>query len=130
MQVSGMFTGSTEPAVPVVFPGFRSLDHKTVLRIVEFLLVLGTLFLSDILTTQIILRIGGTELNPFMTGIVANPIQHLVLKTAILLIIFPVSLIAEQKVKGSGDFFYCILILLYTTVVLNNLLFILPRIAM
>ena len=125
-----MFAGKTGHAAPFAFPGFHTLDKETVRRIVELLLVLGTLFLLDILTTQIILRMGGVELNPFMTGIVANPALHLVIKAAILLIIFPVSLIAEQRVKGSGAFFYCVLILLYIAVVLNNLLFIIPRIAM
>ena len=125
-----MFAGKTGHAAPFAFPGYRPLDHETVRRIVELLLVLGTLFLLDIITTQIILRMGGIELNPFMAGIVTHPALHLVIKAAILLIIFPVSLIAEQRVKGSGAFFYCVLILLYITVILNNLLFIVPRIAM
>jgi Domain of unknown function (DUF5658) len=130
VQVSGMFSGRAGLIIPGIFPEYRSLDPETARRIIELLLVLGSLFLLDIMTTQIILRMGGTELNPFMVGIVTNPVLHLVVKSAILLLIFPVSLIAEQRVKGSGAFFYCVLIVLYLVVVLNNLLFILPRISL
>lgn len=125
-----MFAGRTGYISPGIFPEYRPLDHKTVRRIAGLLLVLGTLFLLDIATTQIILRMGGMELNPFMAGIVANPVLHITIKAAILLLVFSVSLIAEQRVKGSGAFFYCVLILLYIAVVLNNLSFIVPRIAM
>jgi hypothetical protein len=109
---------------------YRPIDHETVRRSLELLLILGTLFLLDIVTTQVILRMGGIELNPFMTGIVANPFLHIGIKAVILLIIFPVSLIAEQRVKGSGVFFYCILIFLYIVVDINNLSVILPQILM
>jgi len=104
------------------------LEDGTFRRIVELLLILGTLFLLDIVTTQIILRMGGVELNPLMAGIVANPVLHLGIKAAILLLIFPVSLIAEQRVKGSSAVFYCVLITLYIFVVVNNAFVILPRI--
>jgi hypothetical protein len=124
-----MFAGRAGHAIPGIFPEYRSLDHETLRRIIELLLILGILFLLDIITTQIILRMGGVELNPFMAGIVAYPALHLVIKAVILLIIFPVSLIAEQRVKGSGALMYCVLILLYLAVILNNLLFIVPRIA-
>lgn len=129
VQVSDMFAGRAGHAIPGIFPEYRSLDHETLRRIIELLLILGILFLLDIITTQIILRMGGVELNPFMAGIVAYPALHLVIKAVILLIIFPVSLIAEQRVKGSGALMYCVLILLYLAVILNNLLFIVPRIA-
>ena len=125
-----MVTGRTGQNVPCAFPGYRLIDHETIRRSVELLLILSTLFLLDVVTTQIILRMGGVELNPLMAGIVANPVLHLGIKAAILLVIIPVSLIAEQRVRGSGAIFYCILILLYIVVVFNNLSFILPRIAM
>jgi len=118
------------PGLPVryAFPEYRPSDHKTSRRIITLLFILGTLFLLDIMTTQIILHLGGIELNPFMAGIVTHPALHLIIKTAILLVIFPVSLIAEQRVKGAGVFFYGVLITLYIVVLINNLAVILPRI--
>jgi hypothetical protein len=102
------------------FLEYRPLDDGTSRQIVELLLILGTLFLLDIVTTEIILWMGGVELNPLMAGIVANPALHLGIKAAILFLIFLVSLIAEQRVKGSGACFYCILITLYVFVFVNN----------
>ena len=124
-----MFAGSTGHSLPGTVPVNHPLDHETVRRSVELLAILGTLFLLDISTTQIILRLGGVELNPLMAGIVANPVLHLGIKAAILLVIFTVSLIAEQRVKGSGAVFYCVLITLYIFVVINNLFVILPQIS-
>ena len=125
-----MVTGRTGQNVPCAFPAYRLIDHEMIRRSVELLLILSTLFLLDVVTTQIILRMGGVELNPLMAGIVANPVLHLSIKAATLLVIIPVSLIAEQRVRGSGAIFYCILILLYIVVVFDNVSFILPRIAM
>ena len=122
-----MFEGSPVPAIRTTIRTYGPLSHETERRIVILLLILGALFLLDILTTQIILRTGGIELNPLMTGIVANPALHLVIKATILILIFPVSLIAEQRVKGSGTIFYCALITLYSFVIINNMLIILPR---
>jgi hypothetical protein len=110
-----------------MFREYPPLDEQTILLMVELLLILGALFLLDITTTQVILRMGGAELNPLMAGVVANPALHLVVKAATLLL-FPVSLIAEQRVKGSGLPFYSALILLYSAVVLHNLLFFVPQI--
>ena len=123
-----MFAGRPGHTVIGIFPVNHPLDPDTVRRSVELLAILGTLFLLDISTTQIILRMGGVELNPLMAGIVANPVLHLGIKAAILLVIFTVSLIAEQRVKGSSAVFYCVLITLYIFVVLNNLFVILPQI--
>jgi hypothetical protein len=123
-----MFAGM--PGYPVRVPGIPPLDVQTTRRIAGLLLILGTLFLLDIVTTRIILRMGGIELNPFMAEIVANPILHLVIKAAIFFLIFFVSIIAEQRVKGSSMFFYGVLILMYIAVVLNNLVFIFPRFAL
>jgi hypothetical protein len=97
---------------------------------VELLLILSILFLLDVVTTQIVLIRGGVELNPLMARIVAHPALHLGIKTAILLIIFPVSLIAERRVRGSAIFLYFVLIVLYIAVDINNLSVILPQIAM
>src|SRR5208337_4925872 len=122
--------GRTGYNVQCTFPGYRPIDHETLGRIVKLLLILGTLFLLDVVTTQIILWMGGAELNPFMTGIVASPALHLGVRTLLLFIIFPVSLIAERRVRGSAVFFYCVLILLYIIVDVNNLIVILPQVTL
>jgi hypothetical protein len=121
-----MSSGTSSENVQRAFPDFPPLDDETCRRIVNLLLILGMLFLLDIITTQVILRMGGVELNLFMGGIVANPALHLCIKAAIILVIFPVSLIAEQRVKGSGAVVYCIRIPLYILVFVNNMFVILP----
>jgi|GEM_PF-875723 len=123
-----MSAGKNRAYLPCALMECPPLDDETFRRIVHLLLILGMLFLLDIVTTQVILRMGGVELNPLMAGIVANPLLHLGVKSAIILVIFPVSLIAEQQVKGSSSFVYCILIPLYIFIVVNNLFVILPQI--
>ena len=123
-----MFAG--KPEISYTFPAFYPADAETLHRNVEFLIVLGVLFLLDIITTQVILQMGGLELNPMMAGIVANPALHLGIKALSLLAIFVITLAAEQRVRGSGTVFYGILILLYLIVVLNNLIVILPQISL
>jgi Domain of unknown function (DUF5658) len=125
-----MSAGEPGPQVGSVSTIYRPLDSETVRRSVELLLILSTLFLLDVVTTQIVLRMGGVELNPLMEGIVAHPALHLGIKILLLLVIFPVSLIAEQRLRGSAAFFYCVLILLYIVVDMNNLFVILPQVAM
>ncbi|ABS56872.1 hypothetical protein Mboo_2358 [Methanoregula boonei 6A8] len=91
-------------------------------------LVLADLFLLDILTTQLILHMGGMELNPVMTGIVTTPALHILLKIGIVLCIIPVALNAEARIKGSGMALYAALIVMYTIVVLNNTSVLIPHI--
>jgi hypothetical protein len=107
---------------------YLTADDATSRRITMFLLILGTLFLLDIVTTEVILWMGGIELNPLMTGIVANPALHTVVKMTILLVVFIVSLVAERQVRGSGAMVCCVIITLYIFVVVNNLFVILPGI--
>jgi hypothetical protein len=97
-------------------------------RIIELVLILGSLFLLDIVTTEIILLMGGVELNLFMVAVVASPLVHLALKAAILAVIIIVALVAERQVRGSGVFFYCMLITMYIFVVVNNVFVILPQV--
>ena len=106
---------------------YRPVDDATNRRITEFALILAALFLLDILTTQVILWLGGIELNPSMAGVVASPAIHIVLKSATLLLIIVVSLIAEKEVRGSSILFYCVLITFYIFVVVNNVFAILPQ---
>lgn len=106
---------------------YRSVDNTTNRRIKEFSLILAALFLLDILTTQVILWLGGIELNPLMAGVVTSPAIHIAIKSAILLLIIVVSLIAEKEVRGSSVIFYCVLITLYIFVFVNNVFVMLPQ---
>ena len=105
---------------------YLQVDDVTDRRIVEFSILVSLLFFMDILTTQIILRMGGMELNPVMGVIVSNPWIHIALKSAILFLIIGVSLIAEKKVRGSSMVLYCSIVSLYLFVVVNNVFVILP----
>jgi hypothetical protein len=124
-----MPAGEPRPQVRYASMIYCQPDPVTLLRIMELLLILSILFLLDVMTTQIILIMGGVELNPLMAGIVAHPALHLGIKMLLLILILPISLMAEKRVKGSAAFFYCILILLYSVVDMNNLFVILPQIA-
>ncbi|MCK9630623.1 MAG: DUF5658 family protein [Methanoregula sp.] len=112
----------------LAFPGQYKIDTVRVRQIVIFTLILGSLFLLDIGTTQIILRMGGVELNPLMTGIVTNPALHLAIKSVVLLAAALVAALAERHVQGSSAYLYSILIPVYIIVSVNNLFVILPMI--
>ena len=122
-----MPTAKTVQGSGFALPGPEYLDTVRAWRIVVFTLILGSLFLLDVGTTQIILWMGGVELNPFMTGIVTNPVLHLAIKLMILLGAAFVALLAERYVRGSSVYLYGILIPLYLFIGVNNLFVILPR---
>jgi hypothetical protein len=122
-----MPTAKTVQGSGFAFPGPFPLDTVRSRQIVEFTLILGSLFLLDIGTTQIILWMGGVELNPLMTGIVTIPTLHLALKSAILLAAALVAVLGERYVRGSSVYLYCILIPLYIFIVVNNFFVILPQ---
>ena len=106
------------------------LDTPQVRSLAGLTLILGSLFLLDIGTTHFILWMGGMELNPLMVGIVTKPALHLALKSAILVAVALVALLAERYVQGSSRYLYCILIPLYILIVVNNFLVILPRLSL
>lgn len=101
--------------------GHRPWDRRTVGRLRKFLLVLCTLFLLNVVTTELILRRGGIERNPLLTGITSNPYLHLLIKAAIILLVYPVSVIAERRVNGSGTLLYYLLCGLYFFIVVHNI---------
>jgi hypothetical protein len=123
-----MPAGIPAPGLCYPFPVNQALEKDATRRFLEFVLILASLFLLDIVTTEIILLMGGVELNPFMITVVAHPLVHLALKAAILAAIVIVALVAERQVRGSGVFFYCMLITMYIFVVVNNVFVILPQI--
>ena len=124
MAAQGHKTGSHHG-----FLDYHPADATINQRITEFSLILATLFLLDILTTHLILWLGGIELNPAMSGIVMSPLVHLAIKAGTLLLIIIVSLVAEKKVKGSAIAFYCVIITFYVFVIVNNTFVLIPRIA-
>lgn len=117
-----------DPSVVVKFAGYREGDLPFDRRLNGFPFLLGMLFLLDITMTEIILRLGGLELNPAMAGIVANPLLHLAVKAGTLLLIIIVALIAETRVRGLAIGFYCVIIALYLFVTVNNAIVLIPRI--
>jgi hypothetical protein len=110
------------------FPKSGGTERAVSGWLILFSFVLAILFMIDILSTQIILSMGGVELNPVMAGIVATPLLHLLLKCGILLMVIPVALTAEARVKGSGVALYVALIVIYTAVIINNAAVLLPHI--
>ena len=116
------------PGILLGYIDYRPVDDATTRQITEFSLILAALFLLDILTTHLILWLGGIELNPAMAGIVASPLVHLAIKAGTMLLIILVSLVAETRVRGSGITFYCILITFYLFVIVNNTFVLIPHI--
>jgi hypothetical protein len=111
----------------VFFPRSVGPGTRVFAWIILLSLVLADLFLLDIMTTQLILNMGGIELNPLMTGVVTLPVMHLLLKIGIVLCVIPIALNAEARIKGSGIALYAALIVMYTAVVLNNASVLLPH---
>ena len=110
------------------FPKSGGTERAVSGRFFLFAFVLAVLFMIDILSTQIILGMGGVELNPVMAGIVNAPLLHVILKCGILMLVIPVALIAEARVRGSGMALYAALIAMYTVVIINNAAVLLPHI--
>jgi hypothetical protein len=115
------------PGSPGGYLNYHLADITIDRRITDFSLILAALFLLDIITTQLILRLGGIELNPAMAGVVMSPLVHIAIKAGTLLLIIVVALIAEKKVKGSSIAFYCVIITLYLFVIVNNTFVLIPH---
>jgi len=123
-----MAAGGTARAGNWAFPQSGGTESAVSGWLILFSFVLAVLFMIDILSTQIILGMGGVELNPVMAGIVNTPLLHVLLKCGILMLVIPVALIAEARVRGSGIALYAALIAMYTVVIINNAAVILPHI--
>ena len=116
------------PGTLLGYLDYRPVDDATNRQFTVFSLTLAALFLLDVITTQLILWLGGMELNPAMAGVVTSPLVHIAIKAGTLLLIIVVALIAESKVKGSAIAFYCVLITLYIFVIVNNTFVLIPHI--
>jgi len=97
------------------------LDPATECWIVVSVSILSALFFLDVLTTEIILSGGGAEYNPFMTGIVQNPLVHALIKLLLLVLVVLVSRYCETAVNGSSLRIYIVIIGWYLFCVCNNL---------
>jgi hypothetical protein len=123
-----MAAEGTARAGELTFPKSGVTDRAVSGWLILFSFVLALLFMLDILSTQLILGMGGVELNPVMAGIVNTPLLHVLIKCGILLMVIPVALIAEARVRGSGVALYAALIAMYTLVIINNAAVLLPHI--
>lgn len=97
------------------------LDHGSKSLIVVSVSILSALFILDVLTTEIILSGGGVEYNPFMAGIVQNPLVHVLVKMLLLILVVFAAKHSEAMVKGSGTMLFIVIIGWYLLCVGNNL---------
>ncbi|OPY44006.1 MAG: hypothetical protein A4E42_01117 [Methanoregulaceae archaeon PtaU1.Bin222] len=99
--------------------------------IYEFLaiIILGTLLLLDILTTGLVLAVGGYETNVFMKGIVQIPMVHLLLKWLVLVFVVIMARFCNRFIEGTGIYVLAVIIGWYSFVIANNTLVFLHLIA-
>ena len=88
---------------------------------IVFSSILAALFIIDILTTEQILSLGGSELNPLMGWITTSMILHAIVKAAVIAFEVIVAHVADERVPRSGIALYGILILMYCGVIVNNI---------
>ena len=86
----------------------------------RLLLTLYFLCFLDVITTVLVLRYGGVELNPFMTMFAASPLMHFLLKWLVVFLIILLASASEQKVRNSGVIIMGIACVWYLGVVLHN----------
>lgn len=102
--------------------------------------ILAGLMLADVATTTTALQAGGSEMNGLMTWVVQDPLIHLVIKIALILVVIYIlerqgpRLLAYLKGKDTWDpaawypiFLarsYCAIWVLYGGALVNNLLWI------
>jgi len=91
---------------------------KSSLPLLGFLV--AALLFWDVITTSLILGLGGHEMNPVMVGIVEDPVVHLAFKILFTFSIVLISIKAERELPWSGSAFLCSVIVLYGIVIWNN----------
>ncbi|MDI6720165.1 MAG: DUF5658 family protein [Methanomicrobiales archaeon] len=92
-------------------------------RVAIFGCVLGFLMWADVITTEAAMRLGLLEHNPLMEQVVASPLLHLAVKTAVLAVIVIVARCCERLVPSSGAYLIVALAGFYLAVIVNNLFF-------
>ena len=102
-------------------PGMRFFSTGTGLLLIPGIFLLILLFSVDIITTEMILALGGSELNRLMAGVVAYPMAHLALKGIVLIYITGICMWAEKKITQSGVTAMAIIVAFYVVVALHNM---------
>ncbi len=82
--------------------------------------IVAALFFLDVLTTALILGLGGYEMNPAMVPVVSNPYVHVVFKLVFACAIVLVALYAERKMPLSGSALLGSVAVMYGFVIWNN----------
>ncbi|KUG05722.1 hypothetical protein ASZ90_016845 [hydrocarbon metagenome] len=101
--------------------GMGSFRTGTGLLLVPGIFSLILLFSVDIITTEMIIALGGSELNRLMAGVVAYPVAHLALKGIVLVYVTGVCMWAEKKITQSGVAAMAIIVAFYVVVALHNM---------
>ncbi|HIH27808.1 MAG TPA: hypothetical protein HA256_07575 [Methanoregulaceae archaeon] len=101
--------------------GTGSFSTGTGLLLIPGIFSLILLFSIDIITTDLILSLGGMELNRLMAGVVAYPVAHLALKGVVLIYIVGVCTWAEQRIARSGVTAMAVIVAFYVVVALHNM---------
>jgi len=101
--------------------GTGSFSTGTGLLLIPGIFSLILLFSVDIITTEMILALGGSELNRLMAGVVAYPMAHLALKGIVLIYITGICMWAEKKITQSGVTAMAIIVAFYVVVALHNM---------
>jgi hypothetical protein len=79
-----------------------------------------TLMILDIVTTTFIITHGGYEANPFLVGIVGNPISHVAVKGVVCAIIFCLAVFAEHIKENGGTVVMAAVTTFFLLPVVNN----------
>jgi len=116
-----MVSGSYSSKVRTLLQDFTRANNE---NLVEFfaLVILGVLLLLDVLTTSLVLSVGGYETNVFMEGIVTIPVVHLFLKWLFLVFVVMMARFCDRIVQGTGLYIMCVIIGGYSLVIANNTL--------
>ncbi len=93
------------------------------------IVILGVLLLLDVLTTSLVLKVGGYETNVLMEGIVTVPMVHLLFKWLFLVLVVIAARFADHTVKGTGIYIMAVIIGWYSLVIANNTLVFLKLLA-
>ncbi|HQA80855.1 MAG TPA: DUF5658 family protein [Methanoregulaceae archaeon] len=86
------------------------------------IIILGVLLNLDVLTTSLVISLGGYEMNPLMAGVVGVPMIHLFVKWLVLIFVVLVATFSDRIMNGTGICVMCVIIGWYSLVVANNTL--------
>ena len=113
-----------------MLPGFKRSDisryfvHTNSDNVTFFvaIIILGVLLNLDVLTTSLVISLGGYEMNPIMAGVVGVSMIHLFVKWLVLVFVVLVATLSDRIMNGAGICVMCVIIGWYSLVVANNTL--------